>query len=176
MKMYRGTAPCPGCDRPGLEDARPTKNGLCFNCFTLLRLGRKQQLALDILDKNEFVLVRFRTCLYWLTIDGRHRVEELDKAIVKIFQSVAIPGGSYEQAAEHLYIGLQAGSYIFEGVITRVQYEAVKAMVGAINIFISNHVGDIRELEEKAFKAGQNLLLSLNNDPNFLEKTNYQAR
>ena len=40
MKLYEGTAPCPGCGRTGEQKARPSKDSLCSDCQNQLEIGR----------------------------------------------------------------------------------------------------------------------------------------
>ena len=38
---YDGETPCHGCGRPGTEKTRSRKDGLCYDCQDLLKLGRQ---------------------------------------------------------------------------------------------------------------------------------------
>lgn len=83
MKLYNGTAPCPGCGRTGEEVARRSKESLCHDCMNALEIG-KAIVKERNLDRNYYLMDDLRIGLMtWYTIP----IREIENALTDLLST-----------------------------------------------------------------------------------------
>lgn len=179
-KVYRGDTPCPNCGITGEKNWRPTKASICNDCKRTYDVG-KQILEQQKFNSNELIRVNYRTCMY--LFKGNYRSEQyksIDRGIVDLLQSIDIKTDTalkFERRPDSIDVGSggSRGCSWVSVLIYKTQWQVLETMIGGFSDFINNYIGDINDLEKRAFEAGQNLLLNLNTDRNFAQKANEYA-
>ena len=83
MKLYEGTAPCPGCGRTGEEVARRSKDSLCHDCMNALEIGKAIVKERNLV-RNYYLMDDLRIGLMtWYTIP----IREIENALTDLLST-----------------------------------------------------------------------------------------
>lgn len=177
MKLYKGTAPCPGCGRPGTEVPRQSKDGLCLGCTELLNIGRQLRKE-QKLDRDYFLMDDLTTgFMTWYQICNK----DIDGCLRELLRTFSqfdsrYAHGYYRQ--DSMLVGYAGGGTSPDCfVLPKVTFEAARKLCQAIN----DAVGELNrerdnykdELDKKLNEErnriyndgvahGRNLLMQLN--------------
>lgn len=177
MKLYKGTAPCPGCGRTGEEVARSSKESLCYDCIDTLKIGRTIVKERN-LDRKRFLMDDLTTgFMTWYQI----RDKDIDKSLRELlwtfsqFDSRYAVGYCRQDSMLAGYAGGGTSHDCF--VLPKVTFEAARKLCHAIKDAVDelnrerdNYKDELdKKLNEERNRIyndgvahGRNLLMQLN--------------
>lgn len=177
MKIYKGTAPCPGCGRTGEEVARSSKESLCYDCIDTLKIGRTIVKERN-LDRKCFLMDDLTTgFMTWYQI----RDKDIDKSLRELlwtfsqFDSRYAVGYCRQASMLAGYAGSGTSYDCF--VLPKVTFEAARKLCHAIKDAVDelnrerdNYKNELdKKLNEERNRIyndgvahGRNLLMQLN--------------
>lgn len=177
MKLYKGTAPCPGCGRTGEEVARSSKESLCHDCLDTLKIGRAIVKERN-LDRKYFLMDDLTMgYMVWYQI----RDKDIDKSLRELLRTFSQFDCRYAEGYRQQnymlagYAGSGTSSDSF--VLPKVTFEAAKKLCHAIEDAVvelnrerDNYKDELdKKLNEERNRIyndgvahGRNLLMQLN--------------
>lgn len=180
--MYRGKEKCSGCHTSGEVKPRNGRNELCSDCKEALTVGTLRLKQLESLNEHDLIRLSFRTVFSMkeATVYRSDQIKILDKFILSFLRDNCITeryATNTVKVSEHLRVGVNATTCAwFTGVVYRKHWDMIVNMVKSVFEFVDDYVGDVKERENKAYQDGQNLLLNLQRDSTFLERSNHASK
>lgn len=180
--MYTGKEKCSGCHTSGEVKPRNNRNKLCRDCKEALSVGTLRLKQLESLNEQDLVMIYFRTVFKMkeATVYRSEQIQILDRFVLEFLRNNCITTRDSQfsiHVSEYLRVGVDATSCAyFEGVIYRKHWDMLVNMVKSVFEFVDDYVGDVQERENKAYQDGQNLLLNLQRDSTFLERSNHASK
>lgn len=177
MKLYKGTAPCPGCGRTGEEKTRSSKESLCNDCMDTLKIGRAIVKERN-LDRKYFLMDDLTLgYMVWYQI----RDKDIDKSLRELLRTFSQFDCRYAEGyrQQNYMLAGRAGSGTSSDcfVLPTVTFEAAKKLchaiedaVGELNRERDNYKDELeKKLNEERNRIyndgvahGRNLLMQLN--------------
>ncbi len=174
IKMYEGSAPCPGCGCTGSDKPRRKKDGLCSDCEEALGIG-KSIVKERNLDRNYYRLEELTIGeLTWYRIP----ISEVDKALRLLLASFSRFDIKYAYGRGELVGRADACTARDSYVMPRVVFDAAKELCASLRNACQQLKEDRnnyqKELDAKlaeqkndifneGVESGRNLLFQLNN-------------
>ena len=155
MRYYTGDSPCIGCGKTGREKARLSKDSLCSDCRSTLRIGRevveKRKLQKDLISD----VIVFMTGLRYLSSG---ETDDIVAAFREFLESVSISEAEKTANCKAKCIGSYDNSYSRSIGPFRFNVDSadkLECLILALNQYTESVYKD-------GVKHGSNLLMRLN--------------